>query len=94
MPLFHVVLGEHPKQLKNLEDAIQDKLSDGAQYIVKFYLNNPKPDESDAFIIRGEYGSIIRLMVKLTNEYSNFKIEYPAKPIGPRWAEVSLDVDA
>lgn len=93
MPLFQVVIGEHTRnQLADLETAIKNKLSDvGRQYVVKFHQNNPRPDESDSFVIRGEYGAISRLMVKLAKEHTNFRVEYPANitGIGMKWAEVS-----
>jgi hypothetical protein len=95
MPLFIVTTGEHFRnQLADLETAIRNKiLGDGQQYVVTFYPNNPRPEESDSFLIRAEYGVIGPLMVNLAKEHDNFRVEYPANltGIGMKWAEVSGD---
>lgn len=95
MPLFPVIAGEHPKHLAILKEALQEKMSDGQKYVVKFYANISDYSD-DQFIIRAEYGMIGKLMYKLEKEFDNFRVEPPSNftGIGMKWAEVSEDTSS
>lgn len=96
MPVFQVVKSKFlAEQVANLKQALQEKLSDGQKYVIRFYANI-SDYSNEQFIIDAEFRLIGRMMYNLEKEYDNFRVVPPSNitGIGMKWAEVSEDTAA
>ncbi len=96
MPIYNVFISEHlPQQWQTLESALRTLLTENhsTNYVIRFFRDNPQPNNNDSFIINAEYGLVAKGLNDVANQFENFRYIFPEPitGIGLRWAEVSQD---